>query len=455
MKTFKIILTLTLATNLYSSIGLGDIKDSNALGKVTDMFDSKVEQFSSIDLNSLGLGGLDYENVANVNMSVFKGFLSAECEIPLLPQIPDDFCSDLFNDDFKFVENLNLGLCTVGVDTTKGDANDIMKKKDEYIDMAKEMCQKGANTGNTFSKWVNDKMINKGAETMGILAPVNTVRVKSEFTQERDIKINDYTLPNGLKNSDIVKPNGIVGFDKIYNHDEKIPNSLREAYFKNDYLTYNTYERYAKIAQPDKNGELDLKNISPQIPETYLDYMQQVQVGTKETFTAVPTIYEFDKQLNNELNLLQKKTPLNLNTSKSSIEMKADYLAYKKSVSDKLMDINSSTVLKKMTDNINSQENIKFMQNEENHRLKNLYIIQPSKLKLETIPTSDKLIYAEKIRKQQEDEIKRGAEFLRESKNKKELAKLIAEKVFITNFEYNSEISQKEVEEILTQANSQ
>ncbi len=455
MKTFKIILTLTLATNLYSSIGLDNISDSKALGKVTDMIGSKTEQFSNIDLDSLGLGGLDYENVANVNMSVFKGFLSAECEIPLLPQIPDDFCSDLFKGDFKFVENLNLGLCTIGVDTTKGDANDIMKKKDEYINMAKEMCQEGADTVNTFSKWVNDKMINQGAETMGILAPVNTVKVKSEFTKERDVKINDYTLPNGLKNSDIVKPNGVLGFDKIYNHDEKIPNSLREAYFKNDYLTYNAYERYAKIAPPDKKGELDLKNISPQVPETYLDYMQQVQVGTKETFTAMPTFYEYDKQLNNELNLLQKKTPLKLNTSKSSIEMKADYLAYKKSISDKLMDINSNTNLKKMTDNINSQENIEFMQNEENHRLKNSYIIQPSKLKLETIPTSDKLIYAEKIRKQQEDEIKRGAEFLRESKNKKELAKLMAEKVFISNFEYNSEISQKEVEEILTQANSQ
>ena len=252
-----------------------------------------------------------------------------------------------------------------------------------------------------------------------------------------------------------MKPNGVLGFDKIYNHDENIPNSLRDAYFRNDYQMYNLYERHAKVASPKKDGSIDLRNISPSVPETYLDYMQQVQVGTKETFSALPTFYEYDKQLNNELSSIQRKTPLKLNTSKTSIEMKADYMAYKKSLSEKFMDINSNTNLKKMTDNINSYENIRYMENEENFRLKNNYIVQPSKLKLETIPTSDRLLYAEKIRKQQEEEIRRGAEFLRESKNKKELAKLMAEKVFISNFEYNSTISQKEIEEILTQANSQ
>lgn len=453
----KILLPLIITSNLYSAmpISMENISDSKALKKATDLFESKAEQFSGIDLKSLGMDGLDYENVANVNMNVFKGFLSAECEIPLLPQIPDDFCSDLFKGNFKFVENLNLGLCTIGVDSTKGAGGDLSKKKDEYIAMATQMCQDGADKVNSFSQWVNKKITNQSAETLGVLAPVDNVKIKSEFTKEREIKINDYTLPNGKKNSDIIKPDGVLGFDKIYSHDSKIPSSLREAYFKNDYQTYSLYERYAKVATPSKDGSIDLKNIPTDVPETYLDYMQQVQVGTKETFSQLPTFYEYDKQLNNELNLIQKKTPLRLDTSKSSIEMKADYMAYKKSLSDKFMDINSDTNLKKMTENINTQENIKFMEKEEDYRLKNSYIIQPSKLKLETIPTSDRLLYAEKIRKQQEEEIRRGAEFLRESKNKKELAKLMAEKVFISNFEYNSTISQKEIEEILTQANSQ
>lgn len=454
----KILFPLAIITSsLYSatSIDIDNISNSKAVKKATDLFASKTEQFSSIDLKSLGMDGLDYDNVANVNMSAFKGFLSSECEIPLIPQIPDDFCSDLFKGNFKFIENLNLGLCTIGTDSTKGTGGDVSKKKDEYISMAQQMCQSGADKSNSFSQWVNQKISSQSAETLGVLAPVENVKVKSEFTKEREIKINDYKLPNGKRNSDIVKPDGVLGFDKIYNHDEKVPPTLRDAYFKNDNQTYNLYERHAKVATPNKDGSIDLKNIPANVPETYLDYMQQVQVGTKETFSSLPTFYEYDKQLNNELNTIQKRNPLKLDTSKSSIEMKADYMAYKKSLSEKFMDINSDTNLKKMTENINNYENIKFMENEENYRVRNNYIIQPSKLKLETIPTSDRLLYAEKIRKQQEDEIRRGAEFLRESKNKKELAKLMAEKVFISNFEYNSSISQKEIEEILTQANAQ
>lgn len=456
MKYIPYILSLFIVSNLYSSTIADTITNSKSADKLNDLFADKTKQFSSIDLKSLGLDGLDYDNVANVNMSAFKGFLSNECEIPLIPQIPDDFCSDLFKGNFKFMENLNLGLCTIGIDSTKGTASDLSKKKDGYVAMATQMCENGAGKVNSFSRWANKKITGASAETMDVLAPVSDVKVKSEFTEEKNIKLNDYTLPNGKKHSDIVKPNGVLGFDKIYTHDEKIPNSVRDAYFRNDYQTYNIYERHAKVATPSKDGSIDFKNIPTDVPETYLDYMQEVQVGTKETFTSLPTVYEYDKQLNNEFNKIQKSNPLKLDSSKSSIEMKADYIAYKKELSEKFMDINSETSsLKKMQDSIGNYENTKFMENEENYRIKNNYIIQPSKLKLETIPTGDRVLYADKIRKQQEEEIRRGAEFLRESKNKKELAKLMAEKVFISNFEFSSEISQKEIEEILTQANAQ
>lgn len=456
MKYIPYILSLFVANNLYSSILPDSVTNTKSAGKIDKLLEEKTSQFTNINLKSLGLDGLDYDNVANVNMSAFKGFLSSECDIPLIPQIPDDFCSDLFKGNFKFMENLNFGLCTISADSSKGSAGDLAKKKDGYVSMATQMCESGANKVNSFSRWTNQKITGASAETLGVLAPVNTVKIKSEYTEDRDVKINDYTLPNGKKNSDIVKPDGVLGFDKIYKSNEKVPNSLREAYFKNDYQTYSIYERHAKVATPSRDGSIDLKNVSADIPETYIDYLQEVQVGTKETFTSLPTVYEYDKQLTNEFNKIQKNNPLQLNTSKSSIAMKADYIAYKKELSEKFIDINSdNSSLKKMQDNISSYENIKFAENEENYRLKNGYIIQPSKLKLETIPSGDKLLYADKIRKQQEEEIRRGAEYLRDSKNKKELAKLMAEKVFISNFDFNSEISQKEIEEILTQANTQ
>lgn len=456
MKLIPYIVPLLVTSNLYSSFLPDSVSNTKSVGKMNDLFEQKTKQFSSIDLKTLGLDGLDYDNVANVNMSAFKGFLSSECDIPLIPQIPDDFCSDLFKGNFKFIENLNLGLCTVGADSTKGSASDWAKKKDEYVAMATQMCENGADKVNSFSRWTNQKITGASAETMGVLAPVETVKVKSDYTEERDVKINDYKLPNGKKYSDVVKPNGVLGFDKVYAHSEEIPNSVREAYFRNDYQTYNIYERHSKVATPNRDGSIDLKNIPADVPETYIDYIQEVQVGTKETFTSLPTVYEYDKQLTNEFNKIQKSNPLRLDTSKSSIEMKADYIAYKKELSEKFMDVNSDTAnLRKMQDSIENYENIKFMEKEEDYRFKNNYIIQPSKLKLETIPTSDRLLYADKIRKQQEEEIRRNAEFLRDAKNKKELAKLMAEKVFISNFEFNSEISQKEIEEILTQANAQ
>ena len=65
--------------------------------------------------------------------------------------------------------------------------------------MATQMCQDGADKVNSFSQWVNKKITNQSAETLGVLAPVNNVKIKSDFTKEREIKINDYTLPNGKK----------------------------------------------------------------------------------------------------------------------------------------------------------------------------------------------------------------------------------------------------------------
>lgn len=456
-KKLSNVLLIAVALSTYlNAIEISDkLKNYKSLNKANDLFQKKSEQFKSINLKSMGIDGLDYDNVANVNMSVFKGFLSSKCDFPLIPNIPTNFCENLFKGDFNIFENLNLGLCSISGDTSKGDARILMDKKNEYIKMAKETCQKGAGEINSFAKWTNDKLLGASAEAMDTLASVSEVNADSEFLGNKKVLINDYKLPNKLNNSDIIKPKGVMGFDKIYNNDKKIPTRLREAYFKNDYATYSAYERYAKTT-PAKNSEIDLtKATNDNVPDTYLDYMQQVQVGIKESFASLPTVYEYEKKLTNEFNKLQKDNKLNLDTSKSSIEMKAEYMAYKKSLSDKFMDINSDTTYKKMINGIKKYENISFAEQEEEYKLKNSYIIQASKLKVETVPTNDRFLYAEKIRRQQEQEIRRGANFLRNSKNKQDLAKLIAEKVFIANFEFNSTISQKEIEEILTQVQTQ
>lgn len=448
-----------VTTNCNASV-LDSIKD---VQKIKDLVEDKKKEFSNIDLESLGIGGLKFDDVTNINLSAFKGFLTAKCAVPTLPSISESFCSDLLNgqSNLNFGQNLNLGLCSVSVGGG-GYTNQAKQAEESHRKMAIEMCQKLANGVNYLSQSTNKYIGSKSSKAIDAIAPAETVKINSKYAEAKEIELNDYSLPNGKKNSDLIKPSGDLGFDNMLDNVDTIPKSLRSAYFSDNYALYSIYEKFAKTATPESNGKIDFNKVEPSIPETYLDYVQETQVEAKETFVSVPTIYEIEKKLNNEYLDLVEQNPIEVDGS-SSVQMKASLLSQKRELLDEFTSINftneeraeaNKRVLAKALNSVDEYLNVKFAEDEDKYRYEKGYIVNPSKLKADALSSTNKIIYADKVRRQQTDEVRRMANFMRQKKNQKELVKLLAEKVFIANFEFKSEIAQKEIDEILSQANT-
>ncbi|KAB7891281.1 hypothetical protein [Poseidonibacter ostreae] len=450
---FSIVTLSLLATMSANALDLSTV--TNAV----DTFNSKKEQFSSLDLSSLGLDGFDYDDVTNLSVSAFGGFLSAECAIPTIPSISEAFCATLLSGKATNLDySLNLGLCEVGAGGGAG-GDTIEETQNKYRNMAIEMCNKGAKSVNYISQSANKYVAELGGKVVSATAPITTVKMESKYAQKRDISLNDVKLPNGKKKSDYVKPDGTLGFDKMYDNSNDIPKALRTAYFGDNYALYNIYEKFAENATPDSSGKVNFKDMIPDVPETFLDYIQETQVMAKEAFAEIPTIYEIEKKLNNEFSDLTKDNPVSLNGS--STNMKAQLLSNKKALLQEFMDINVSAseyddsdvkVLAKTLNAIEKKENIAFSESEDTYKYENGYIINPSLLKANALSSNNKIIYADKVRRQQRAEINRMADFMRKRKNNQEMVKLLAEKVFIANFDFNSQIAEKEIDEILSQA---
>lgn len=411
------------------------------------LIDDKISEISKkYSLENI-LGGTSGSNSFSLDFSSFGSSLSLECDFPKLPTIPTNICDKIqAPSGSSFFDSLDLGMCKVTGGADFG-------LEDNLLSLANDFCSDVNKKTNSLSFINRDIVSQYENASMKINSEAEEIFVESAYTEPRKINLTNTVFDSGLSTHDIYNPkNGVLGFDSFYEgKDSTIPKSLSKAYFENDYKMFRMYDRFVKSGSSQGgNKTVDLKSFEPKLPETYLEYTQEVEASSKNTFTSLSTLYTIEKKLKREVDTIKSESD-ELSKNSSSEIMKLEYHGIKNKMLEELFKDEEDKELQKSLNALESYELAKFNEEEEDFRIKNAYLVNPSQLRAKTLPTQVRSVYVEKASRQLTQEARRKAEKMREIKNKQELLKLMAQKVFISNLEFRPEIAEKEIEEILTQ----
>jgi len=463
----KKILSIVINLSLVSSVNAGMLDDlsKNVSGGKLDL--KSLAGGAGLDLKSLGLDSLNLGDIATLNLGAFTSALSLQCNYSLkLPKfsIPTDVCNmskiktklnKNFNFNFNFSKSLKLGKCKATASGGGGVSGSVGLKQtgaqiaENLEGMRKYYCGQITQFNRV---WSQTSIVDIGLReslAWDVGSKTKEVSVESAYLPKKAVKVIDTEYTKGYHWSDLYAPQGILGFDKIYKSDKDLPDDIIESYNGDDYETFNMYSRYAKSVKPSEgeNGKfVDFTKFEIE-PSSYAQYISDLQMNVRLMEVTHVTMYELEQAIKNELDVIKKK--IGQPSGSSSIGMKADYISKKGEMLKELTAPKSE--LGKALVKLKNYEMQKFNEEEEEYKLSHNEIVNPSNIKVLTKPESQQMKYRERMYQQQTRETRRISENNKKIKQKQGIMKLLAQKVFIANLEYNPSIAEKEIEEILGQ----
>lgn len=420
---------------------------------------NQIASDAGLDLSKMGLDNLNLGDVINLDLGSLSAMLSVQCDYsPNIPEAPVDFC-DFTNGSintgaFNFSRTLNLGKCKVNAGAQSSGIGA------GFGDMVKNYCQKVRDTTRSWMPIENATVYLTEQTPFDINSKTTDISVNSKYLKPEKLKGTDEKY-RYLKGSQVYTPDGVLGFDRFYNNDKDMPKPLVTAFNTDNYKLYRAYERFAKTFKPSKrNGwspndsvYIDFTKFKVK-PSSYMQWKNDLELNVKKIIGSYATPYVTENKIKEELDRIKKK--IGKPTGSSSASLKADYLSKKTKMLKELftLKINKKdgyTELAKAMRDLKNYERLKFAEKEEEYRRTHNYIVNPSGLKVLTKRKEEQISYMDKIMWQQTQEARRKAENERMIKMKQETLKLLTQKVFVSNLEYEPSIAQKEIDEILGQ----
>jgi hypothetical protein len=398
-------------------------------------FKDKYSQYSS------GLGFEDFD-VNGVN----TGF-SLECDLPK-PSANLDVCKilkdntgiDIFG---QLSRNFNIAGCKGSFGLGAGD---------ELKKLMKSLCnlgQQDAEVSWNVHKIDMEKLLEAEANKKTADKP------KVIKDGETEVTLTVVKHSNGQTTETLYKKGGTIAHDTISKG--AVPPALRKAYATDDVVTYEAYERTAKMAG-SKNGKVNLKTDS-RPPETYLQYLSAKQAMIVDNMSLKPSRRVYEGNIREEIVRLKNKHGYNRLSGSSSSALKADNGRKVKAMAKELLtinvakkngkDIKSTTEYAKAIKGLVEYETKLFGLEKDTYNRTHSVIVQPSRQKVLLQARKNQARYSDRIVMQLRREIYEEVEFNNKLDVKKEELTRFTRRLFYESLDYKPEIAQKELEELL------